>query len=63
MHVHGRRPSNLYWAYIHHISHVISLVVSNRLLMVAFNTDMIMISIHVGPSTSAVVGAVCEVAD
>lgn len=63
MYVHGRRPSNLYRAYIHHISHVISLVVSNRLLIVAFNTDMIMSSIHVVPSTSAVVGAVCEVAD
>jgi len=63
MYVHWRRPSNLYRAYIHHISHVISLVVSNRLLIVALNTDMIMSSIHVVPSTSAVVGAVCEVAD
>ena len=39
------------------------MVVSNRLLIVAFNTNMIMRSIiHVVPSASAVVGAVCEVA-
>ena len=61
--LHGRGPSNLHRAHIHHISHVVSLVVSNRLLIVTFNTNMIMSSIHVISSASAVVGAVCEVAD
>lgn len=36
-------------------------MVPNRLLIVAFNPNMIMSSIHVVPSASAVIGAVCEV--
>ena len=62
MYLNGRWPSYLNRAHIHHISHVITMVVSDRLVIVALNTNWIMSTIDVFPSTYAVVGAVWEVA-